>query len=152
IRASVDDRMSLGMAGTLAYQAVFGKFLYENQSSFMDIFHFNGNRTIFSEFNTERFDLLDYYSNTTNDQFLAGYVEHAFGGLLLNKIPMIRNLKLNEVAGVRMLQLPGKTLYTEYSFGLEKLGVFRADFVLALDGEGNSKTGFVFGIKRSLIL
>ncbi|MFM8950342.1 MAG: DUF5686 and carboxypeptidase regulatory-like domain-containing protein [Bacteroidota bacterium] len=151
IRASVEDRMSLGMAGSLAYQAIFGKFLYENQSSFMDIFHFNGNRTIFSEFNTERFDLLDYYSNSTNDQFMVGYVEHAFGGLLLNKIPMIRKLKLNEVAGIRMLQLPGKTLYTEFSFGLEKLGLFRADFVLALDGEGNSKTGFVFGIKRSLI-
>ncbi len=47
IRVSIEDRMPLGMAGTLAYQAVFGKFLYDNQSSFMDIFHFNGNKTIF---------------------------------------------------------------------------------------------------------
>lgn len=149
LKLSVEDQMSLGMAGTFNYVVVHGRFVYTNSTSFMDLSHFNGNRTILSDFNRERFDLLDYYAYSTDSPFLAVYLEHAFGGLLLNKIPLIRKLKLNEIAGARYLSVDGLDDHWELSFGVEKLGLLRADFVLALDETGVSKTGFVIGIKRN---
>jgi hypothetical protein len=113
----------------------------------MDLAHFNGNRTILSDFVRERFDLLDYYAYSTDAPFLAAYAEHNFGGLILNKIPLIRKLKLTEIAGARFLTVEGMDDHLELSFGLEKLGVFRADFVLSLDEKGVTNTGFVIGIK-----
>lgn len=148
LKISIEDRLSLGMAGTLSYQAVAGRFLHANQVGFMDWMHFNGNRTVLSEFKFERFDLLDYYGYSTYDRYYAAYVEHALGGLLLNKIPLIRKLKLVEVVGARLLDVPGKPAYGEFSFGIEKLGLLRADFVFSLDEEGNNETGFVIGLKR----
>lgn len=147
LRLSIEDQMSFGMAGTFNYSVVHGRFLYANQTGFMDLAHFNGNRTILSDFVRERFDLLDYYAYSTDAPFLAAYAEHNFGGLILNKIPLIRKLKLTEIAGARFLTVEGMDDHLELSFGLEKLGVFRADFVLSLDEKGVTNTGFVIGIK-----
>lgn len=149
IRLGIEDEVSLGMAGRLSYNVVHGRYLYARQTQFMDLFHFNGNRTVLSEFAPERFELLDYYTYSTTNPFLAIYMEHAFGGLFLNKIPGIRKLKLNEIAGARMLQMKGIDEHIEFSFGVEKLGVFRADFVMSLGDNGVAKTGFVLGIKRT---
>ena len=97
-----------------------------------------------------RFDLLDYYTYSTNDEYVQLYSEHNFGGFLFNKIPGLRKLKLNEIAGYRYLYLPGILQHNEFSFGLEKLGFLRADFVFSFDDHGNTKTGFVIGIKSSV--
>lgn len=148
LKISIEDRMSLGMAGTLTYQAVAGRFLHTRQTGFMDLAHFNGNRTVLSEFKFERFDLLNYYEYSTDEHYYAAYVEHALGGLLLNKLPWIRKLKLVEVVGARLLDVPGKPGYAELSFGIEKLGLLRADFVFSMDEAGATQTGFVIGLKR----
>ena len=68
-------------------------------------------------------------------------------GFIMNKIPLLRKLKLNELAGFRALYVPDKDSYFEASFGLEKLGFIRADFVVGFDEKGNTRTGFVFGVK-----
>jgi hypothetical protein len=150
LKVGVEDRLKLGMAGTFSYQLMAGKFLNVNHAQFMDLFHFNGNRTIFSEFRSERFDLLRYYEYSTIDRYYAAYIEHELGGVILNKLPLIRKLKLVEVLGARFLGVPEKPGYAEFSFGLEKLGLLRADFVFSLDEDGKSQTGFVIGLKRDL--
>lgn len=147
IELGLEDNVRLGMLGTLSYYGMYGKFLNNNKVYFMDVSHFNGNKTLFSGFEQKRFDLLDYYSYSTSDEYGQLFLEHSFGGFIMNKIPLLRKLKLNELAGFRALYVPDKDSYFEASFGLEKLGFIRADFVVGFDEKGNTRTGFVFGVK-----
>src|SRR5207245_1089209 len=90
----------------------------------------------------------DYYKYSTNEDFVEAHGEYNFGGFLLNKIPLIRKLKLNEIAGVHFFSSDsGGKNYLETSFGIEKLRLLRADFVISfLDGKQVS-TGFIIGLK-----
>jgi hypothetical protein len=143
----VEDNIRLGMPGTFSYYVVYGDFIRKKNIYFMDVAHFNGNRTFFTEFQQQRFDLLDYYNYSTTTEYVQVFTEHNFGGFIFNKIPGIRKLKLNEIAGFRMLHVPDEVTHYEISFGIEKLGLIRADYVLSFDENGKSGSGFVIGIK-----
>lgn len=146
----VEDRIRLGMPGTLSYYIVYGDFNRQKSMYFMDATHFNGNQTFFSEFQQQRFDLLDYYKYSTVSEYIQVFAEHNFGGFIFNKIPGIRKLKLNEIAGFRMLHVPDEVTHYEASFGIEKLGLIRADYVLSFDEKGRTGSGFVIGIKTQI--
>src|SRR6185369_4265374 len=111
--------------------------------------HFNGNQTFISGFGLTDFKLLNYYQYSTTDPFIEAHAEQNFGGFILNKIPVIRKLKLNEIAGFHYLHPEHSVLknYYEFSFGIEKLNVFRIDFVTSFADGKKASTGFVFGIK-----
>jgi hypothetical protein len=146
IEVGVQDQQGLGMFGTFNYYGVYGKYLNNNKLYFTDATHFNGNQTFFSGFEMNRFDLLEYYKYSTADEYIQVFTEHEFGGFILNKLPLLRKLKLNEVAGFRFLHVPGFENHYEASIGLQKLGFIRADFVMAFE-KGKTKTGFVIGVK-----
>ena len=98
----------------------------------------------------EAFSMINLYERVT-DRWATGLLEWHAEGLLLNHLPVVRKLKLREVAGVRsiegawhekheaLLELPDNTLglngsYTECSLGIENiLGVFRVDAVWRTD-------------------
>lgn len=104
-----------------------------------------------------------------NDSQLTWDVDYYMGGWLLNRIPLIRMLKLREIVGFRgfwghlttdnnpvnnkdLLVFPdnvysmGKTPYMEYSIGIGNiLQFFRVDYVKRLtylDNPGIEKSGF----------
>jgi hypothetical protein len=147
IEIGVEDELSLGMLGRFSYSGYYGNFLNSSDLYFMDYAHFMGNQTVFSGFEQRRFDLLDYYSNSTADEYVQVFAEQNFGGFITNKLPLIKKLKLNEVAGFRYLHVPGLDDHMEVSFGLEKLGILRADYVMAFDKSRNLRSGFVFGVR-----
>jgi len=147
IEIGVEDELSLGMLGKFSYSGWYGNFLNSSELYFMDQAHFLGNKTVLSGFEDRRFDLLDYYSNSTSDEYIQLFAEQNFGGFITNKLPLIKKLKLNEVAGFRYLHVPGFEDHFEVSFGLEKLGILRADYVMSFDESGNLKSGFVFGVR-----
>jgi hypothetical protein len=148
--ASVSDRIRFGLFGGIKWSVTYGKFLNNKQMQFMDWHHFNGNQTFFSSFRLNDFNLLDYYTYSTNDEFTEMHGEYNFGGFILNKIPLLRKLKLSEIAGVHYFRTPFMKNYMETSFGFEKLGFLRADFVLSFANGGKASTGFVFGLKANL--
>lgn len=147
IEAGIEDAMKLGMLGNFSYHVVYSTFLNKNRVYFMDVQHFNGNKTFLSDFQQKRFDVLDYYKYSTTEDNIQVFAEHNFGGFILNKIPGVRKLKLNEIAGFRMLHVPDAVTHYEVSFGLEKLNLIRADYILTFDKNGNAGSGFVIGIK-----
>ena len=147
LHASVEKELSLGLLGHTELKASGGDFLSKESIEFMDATHFQGNRTIFSGFGLEDYKLLSYYTFSTLGPYYAAHVEHNFGGFILNKIPLLRKLKLGEVAGLHYLHTDELGSYTEISFGLEKLGIFRVDFVSSFSSEKSPSVGFVFGIK-----
>jgi hypothetical protein len=145
----VEDEIRLGMLGRFSYRAVYGKFLRAPEIYFMDFSHFNGNQTVFSGFESNRFELLDYYKYTTADECIQLFARHDFGGFILNKIPLIRKLKLNEIAGARYLNVPGKINYYEVSVGVTKLNLFRVDVIFSFNDKGVSHTGWVIGLQSA---
>ena len=147
LKAGISDDMSFGLLGTIHYTVSVGKFLNKNFLYLMDAHHFNGNRTLFSSFRLDDFKLLDYYKYSTTDPYAEAHAEHNFGGFILNKIPLIRKLKLTEVAGVHYLHSDNLNNYMELSIGLEKLSFIRIDFVTSFAEGKKASTGFVFGFK-----
>ena len=147
MEVGVEDRIRLGMLGIFNYYGVYGKFLNTNKMYFMDFMHFNGNQTFLSGFEPRRFDLLEYYKYSTRNEYIQAFAEHEFGGFILNKIPGIRKLKLTEVVGFRVLHVPNAIDHLEWSFGIQKLGFIRADFVMSFNDKGKANTGFVVGLK-----
>ncbi len=149
IRGSIDDEMNLGLLGTFKYIAVYGDFLNSKKLFIPDLRHFNGNKTFLSDFRLNDFKNLDYYSYSTNGSFVELHAEENFGGFFLNKIPLIRKLKLQEVAGVHFLHTNTLDRYFEFSAGVEKLGFFRAEVYTSLMNGKKGTVGFLFGFKTS---
>ena len=127
VQASVDGKINMKMIGNSNWTVTTGKFLNNKDMYFMDYYHFQGNQTIFT--NSGGFELLPYYKYSTNGQFVQANFEHHFGGLILNKFPLIRKLKLSEIAGVNYLTTNTLKQYAEFYVGVEKLHAFRVIFV-----------------------
>lgn len=96
------------------------------------------------------FSQLNYYEFVA-DSYATLHLEHHFNGKLLSYIPLIKKLKLREVAFLRSAygtlsdesrdinvegfrySAPDKQIYYEYGFGIENIGfgnlrLFRVDF------------------------
>ena len=152
IRFVISDQIRFGLFGLIRYNLAYGNFIHAGKMEFMDYHHFNGNKTLFSDFSLRDFELLDYYRFATNREFVEAHGEYNLGGLILNKIPVLRNLKLNEIIGAHYFyaRYTGTSVvknYYETSFGIEKFGLLRADFVLAFDDGKQARTGIVIGLK-----
>ena len=141
LKAGVNDEMNLGLFGSFEYEVGYGKFLSNKKMFFMDYQHFNGNQTIFSTFTLRKFNILNYYSNSTNNEFVEAHAEQNFRGFIFNKIPLLRKLKLDEIVGFHFLHVPGFENHFEISAGISKLNIFRFEFVAGFTENQKTKTG-----------
>ena len=147
LKLSIRDEISFGLIGHLYYYFSAGKFLRAKYLPFMDYQHFLGNQTIWSTFPQQSYQLLDYYTYSTNDWFLEGHAEHHFGGFIFNKLPLIKKLKLTEVVGVNYLKTSDVHSYYEIYFGADKLGIIRVDFALGYMQNAKVSAGFRIGVR-----
>jgi hypothetical protein len=146
---SVDDEMHFGLLGGLSYLLRYGDFLTKKLLYFEDLKHFNGNKTWFSSFRIDDFKNLEYYTYSTSGPFYELHGEHNFGGFILNKIPLLRKLRLQEIAGVHFLHTRRLNSYCEVSLGIEKLGIIRAELFTSFADGKRSSVGFIVGIKTT---
>ena len=148
LKAQVEDAMKVGLLGTLKYQASYSKFLKSDHLLFTDFIHFNGNKTFISAFRMNDFRNLPYYDFSSKDWAFEAHAEQNFGGFFLNKLPLIRKLKLKEVVGFHYLKTPTVSNYVELSVGVEKLNSFRLEgFTSFLNGQ-RATIGFMIGITK----
>jgi hypothetical protein len=148
VKAQIDDEMKAGLLGRFKYQINYSKFLSAKDLYFTDFLHFNGNKTIISAFRMNDFRNLPYYEFSSKDWAFEAHAEQNFGGFLLNKIPLIRKLKLKEVAGFHYLKTPQLDNYMEVSIGVEKLNSFRLEgFTSFMEGKRGT-IGFMLGITK----
>ncbi|HEU4495472.1 MAG TPA: DUF5686 family protein, partial [Flavobacterium sp.] len=154
VSARVAYDVTLGNKGELALNFKAGKFFNAEGISFADYKHFNGNQTRIgiSDRYLNVFNLLPYYSHSTNDSYLELHAEHDFKGYIMNKIPLLNLLKSNLVIGFHAIGVPDVKPYAEYSIGLNNLGfgkfrMFRVDYVRSYQGSGFQGDGVIFGLK-----
>jgi hypothetical protein len=146
ITLGLEHKLNFKLFGNATYSFTVGRFVNNKKMYFMDWYHFNGNQTLFSNFALQDFQVLGYYSNSTNKQFMEAHYEHNFGGFFLNKLPLIKKLKLQEVGKLSLLTNDGKNQYVEVSVGLKRLG-FRADFVTGFSNQKKVSSGIRIGVK-----
>ena len=73
------------------------KYLKFVHREFVDFQHFNGNQTrVGTSFRyTDVFNLMPYYTFSTNKSYFEGHLEYDFKGFLLSKIPGLNQLNFN---------------------------------------------------------
>ena len=153
VNTRLNYEVTLGNKGTLELLLKGGKFYNAENISFVDFYHPNGNQTHIGQ--TENylniFNLLPYYSASTNDSFFETHAEHNDSGYIMNKIPLLNKLKSNLVLGYHNLSVPNRNSYHEFSIGLDNLGfgkfkLFRLDYVRCYQN-GYQGDGLIFGLK-----
>jgi hypothetical protein len=145
--------INVGNKGNLAMNLKAGKFFNAESIAFMDFKHFNGNQTHIgsSDRYLNVFNLLPYYTNSTNDSYFEAHLEHNDKGFIMNKIPLLNKLKSTLILGFHELAIPNRKPYSEVSIGLDNLGfgkfkLFRVDYVRSFQN-GYQGDGVVFGLK-----
>ena len=128
-------------------------FLSGSNPEFVDYMHFNGNQTFLSSArgSVNAFRLLPYYDFSTTGNYSVCHVNHNFEGVLLSKIPLIKNLKLEENIGIKILLQENNFKYYEYSVGISNIGwsifrLFRVDYSWSLQNSKFLKQGITIGI------
>jgi hypothetical protein len=154
ITARASYSKTLGNKGNFGINLKGGKFFNADGISFVDFKHFNGNQTHVTngDRNLNAFNLLPYYSHSTNKEYYEMHLEHNFNGFIMNKIPVFNLLKSNLVVSFRQLAVPDFKPYHEMSVGLDRLGfgklkVFRIDYVKGFNGSTPATEGVMFGAK-----
>jgi hypothetical protein len=127
-----------------------------------------GNETLANDLYA--FNLMNYYE-FASDRYASLFIEHHFQGFFLNRIPLIKHLKLREVVGYKVLYgelsknkhrqlfLPpgmsgfGDWPYMEASAGIENiLQLIRIDSIWRLNYLNHSQNAPKWGIRVSLHL
>jgi len=175
LRLGMNQTINLKILGYFKYKVDYGVFFNNRKMYFMDYHHSNGNQTIFlkkdhdaaaddndnisigtslTDQNITGYNLLPYYQYSTNNYFVEAHAEQHFSGWLLNKIPLIRKLRLHEVVGIHYLQNDLINNYFETDIGLEHIGIpklglplyFRIDWVFGFTPRSNMGNGFRIGL------
>lgn len=136
---------SMGLLGRSRVELVYGTFLSKKRLDFTDYFHFSGNRTIVFNSPNNTFHLLDYYSRSTNKEFVELHYQHHFNGFIINKIPWVRKSKLMMVAGSHYLFQELDNQYLELNIGVKNIfKITRLDFIFAFDRHKKLRPGLTF--------
>lgn len=148
LTVTVSDELKLGLFGKLDYRISGGSFLRTTKLYFMDYKHFLGNQTIVNTNNyLNSFRLLPYYVYSTNKWYTEIHSEHHFKGFIINKIPLINKLTVQEIIGLHALYSNTIKNYYEVNFGLERVfKVIRLDYVLSYNTNMPVKHGFTLGL------
>jgi hypothetical protein len=152
LSARLQYSLTLKNKGEIDINTKAGKFFNADGISFVDFQHFNGNQThvVFGTSYTNQFNLLPYYSGSTNDSYWETHMEYNDKGFIMNKIPLLNKLQSKLVLGFKNLSIPNRNPYQEFSAGLSNLGfgkyrILRIDYVRSYQN-GYQGDGIMFGL------
>jgi len=136
ISAAVSDIINMNLFGKSVYTINAGGFLSgRDKMEFIDYEHFEGNQTIILKQSWGKqswvpFNTLNYFDYSTNDYYISGRIEHHFNGWIFNKLPLIRKIKFQILAGTSVLYSGDNGLFSEFFIGAENIfNALRFDLV-----------------------
>ncbi len=161
LQLGISEEMNLRLLGTTAWDIKGSKFLDKGNLLYLDKVHFMGNETPFlgrDEGSTytgsllQSFHLLSFHNRSTENAFVEGHISHHFNGFILNKVPLIRSLKWQLVAGLNTLVEEDKRAYQEAYLGIENIfKILRVDWAVELGENAKINHGILFGIKFNVL-
>lgn len=117
-----------------------GTFLNDNEMFFMDYKHFMGNQTPFLTADpVGSFRMLDYYTFSTNKEYLTANFNYQMRKFLITRIPLTRVMGIRESFYVNHLATDNSMGYTELGYGINYIfRIFRLEAVTNwIDGKYN---------------
>ncbi len=151
-KLTIKDNIKLRLLGNSSYQVSVGGFLNRNKVFVPDYTHFYGNQFALAIPYLTGFQLAPYYKYSNTESFYATLnFEHHFDGLLTNKIPGIRKLNWQLVAGTNAFYVNSKNNYAEVFAGIENIaGVLRIDGIAGYQGlTGKPQVGIRIGFSMN---
>jgi len=139
------NNIPAGIFGNTSFYAGAGKFLNSSNLYYPDYKQFAGNEILFYKNGINSFLLLNYYTLSTKTEYLEGHLEQNFSGFFLNKIPLIRKLKLQEIVDINYLSTPQLKNYTELGFGVQYLN-FRLMYGTSFNSGSNLRSALRLGV------
>lgn len=127
------QKLKLGLAGISQFRLYSGEFVTRKDLPYVDYkFISRGNPYLFNN-PLRSFQALDSTFPIFR-RYYEGHYLHAFNGSILNKIPLLKKLKLLEVAGGGVLLVPERKLnYIEGFVGIERIvPIFKEQFKIGL--------------------
>lgn len=113
--------INLGVAGITAYNIRSGDFINTKDLRVIDYKFMRQGDPLFFQNPQSNFQALDS-TFPVFDRFYQGNIVHEFNGALINKIPFLKKLKLQEIAGGGVLIAPDRDLrYAEFFAGIERV-------------------------------
>jgi hypothetical protein len=87
---------------------------------------------------------------STKDWYAEFHAEHHFNGFIINKIPLVKKLFIQEVVGFHALVNDKTAHYFELDFGLKNIFKFvRLDYVISFKENNRLGNGFLIGISQN---
>jgi hypothetical protein len=137
--------INAGIFGFTSFYLGAGKFLNNDKLYYPDYQQFLGNQVLFYNNSVNSFLLLNYYNFSTYTEFVQGHFEQNFSGFFLNKIPLLRKLRLQEIVDVNYLSTTSLKNYTELGFGVQYLG-FRLMYGRSFNNGSNTNSALRLGL------
>jgi hypothetical protein len=137
--------INAGVLGQSSFYIGAGKFLNDNNLYYVDYKQFLGNQVLFYKSGINSFLLLNYYNFSTYKEYIEGHFEQNFSGFILNKIPLIRKLKLQEIFDANYLSTSSLKNYTELGFGIQYLN-FRLIYGRSFNSGSNISSAIRLGV------
>ncbi|MCB9448050.1 MAG: carboxypeptidase-like regulatory domain-containing protein [Flavobacteriales bacterium] len=159
LQLSVEDKMKIGTLGESKVAIYAGKFLRSEDIRLVDQKFFRGSDYFFYSNPIKSFQLLGP-TLATRQSFLQAHYIHHFNGALMNKVPLVKKLRMKSVGGASILFIDDvSTLdrepfrHAEAYVGLEKefvlwrqLMKIGAYYVAADSNHSRMEGNFKFGI------
>lgn len=139
------SEIPMGMFGRTSFFIGAGKFINNTSLFYPDYKQFAGNQVLTYKGGINSFLLLNYYTNTTWSKYVEAHIEQNFSGFILNKIPLIRKLKLQEIVDINYLSTPNLKNYTELGIGVQYLN-FRLIYGRSFNSGSNINSALRLGI------
>lgn len=116
----IQDRMKMGSFGESQYNVKMGGFLWDDYVEIVDQQFILGGELVWYTNPMRSFQLLGPSYRTT-EPYIEAHYRHLFDGSIINKIPLLRPLRLGMVGGVNGLWMAdGNFAYMEVYGGIEK--------------------------------
>ncbi len=147
LQGGLRHSQKLGLLGTSNVRFNVGGFVGKQEGmTFIDFRHFSGNQTLLAA-DFAQPQLLDYYRYSTRNSYFEAHYDHHFNGFILNKLPLIRKLKWQEVGSLNYLHTAEIGHYLELGVGVEHIfKILRVDFYTALKSRDAVGTGLRLGL------
>ncbi|RXQ95828.1 carboxypeptidase-like regulatory domain-containing protein [Ancylomarina salipaludis] len=144
LQASVKQEFPLGFNDYLSYSVKAGSYLNKNKVFFADYHHFNTSKpTLMLGGDLNTFRLLDYYTNSSTNDYAEAHVQYTSDRFILKRLPILNNaLTVQERVFANYLTHAGRKNYWEVGYGLSQIFLLLdLEVVWSFDGNRHQDTG-----------
>lgn len=129
-KVQLNQSFDVANKGAFSYNIRAGAFVNQEDISFVDYQHFNGNESYITRKDyMESFFLLPYYELSTNKEYVEAHAEHNFNGFIMNRIPLLKKLNAHLIVSGKFLATTNNRPYSEFGVALGNLGIKKFRFL-----------------------